>query len=209
MADLKGILEKIEPALSQMNDKNRRPYVAITVIAKMFLPTDFHAKNQDRLIEKWGNILENPSIESLLVHALCKTPPAWPHSVHESIIMEHLRLRSKKSGFSFPRRFDAAMILALAERYRVEGAWENAQTYLQCACEEFPEFQELRDLMNRSNPTTDLHFDGVLFPKRKKEDAHLVFMISTFNMPRAPGMITKAAHQGAPGGKYSPSGCSN
>lgn len=91
--------------------------------------------------------------------------PDWPIERHDEAVRGHLRLRSKKSGFRFPRRFDAGIELEFAERYRTAGQWERALEYLAMATDNFPEFPQLRALKSDAYPQKPILWQNILAPK--------------------------------------------
>lgn len=168
MPDLKVALDKAALLLGGMDKGNRRAYVALVAGARIKLPEIFHASDQADILRKWGDLLDAPGPETLLLHMLAGMLPKWPIESHEKALMQHLRRRSKPSGFEFPRRFDAMLVVDLAERYRREGTWERAFAVLIEACENFPEFQELRDLALRANSSVDLRAEAFLLSSPSK-----------------------------------------
>ncbi|MEI7613274.1 MAG: hypothetical protein WCK63_10215 [Betaproteobacteria bacterium] len=165
MIALRPSLDSIEPLLKRhVPQDSRRGYAALLIGVTNLLPEQFQPSNPTSVLEKWGKYLDAPCPEILVLYCLTSTAPSWTIDQQEAILEEYLRKRSKKSGLRFPRRFDAAMVLELAERYRLAGQWPNAARQLDMAAENFPEFPQLRALLANGDPHSPITWNKVLLP---------------------------------------------
>lgn len=165
MADLRPCLDRAFSLMSGMNQDNCRSYAALAYAARVTLPESFWLTDCDRKLEAWEELVfAAPDPRALMLYTLMGRPPQWPIDAHDKAVQEHLRLRSKKSGFRFPRRLDAAMLLELAERHRTVGdsAWPRAANCLVNASDNFPEYAQLRALRASANSETPICWQRVL-----------------------------------------------
>lgn len=162
MADLKPCLDRAVGLLPQMKQASRRAYLALIFAVRMTMPKTFWATKIERLIKDHEQLFEQPSAESLMLYALSPTPPAWKLEDHERAIAEHFQTRRRHSGLVLPERIEAAIMLDLVERYRLEGQWNHALRYLDLACQYFPSFNQLRELHATATPTTPIQWIKVL-----------------------------------------------
>jgi hypothetical protein len=170
MIALRPSLDQIEPLLERrMPQDSRRGYAALLIGVTNLLPERFHPSNPTSVLEKWGKYLDAPCPEILVLHCLARTTPSWTIAQQEAILEEYLRKRSKKSGLRFPRRFDAAMLLELAERYRLAGQWPNTARQLAMAAENFPEFPQLRALLANGDPHSPITWNTVLLHHQDRD----------------------------------------
>lgn len=170
MIDLRPSLDQIEPLLKRrVPQDSRRGYAALLNAVHFLLPEPFQPSNPTPVLMKCEKDLDVPCPEALILYCLTCTVPSWTIDQQAAVLDEYLRMRSKKSGLRFPRRLDAAMILELAERYRLAGQWEHAACRLAMASENFPEFPQLRALMASAGADSQIAWKEVLLSHRDAE----------------------------------------
>jgi hypothetical protein len=163
MADLRPCLDAAVALLGNMDKTNRKTYVALVNAAYLTLPESLWATDPMGVFERWNHVLGKvPCPETLMLYCLAGRAPDWPLARHEAAVQTHLRVRGKKSGFRFPRRLDAAIVLELSERCRKAGQWERAVTHLALASENFPEYAQLRALRDVGASDTPIRWREVL-----------------------------------------------
>lgn len=155
-----------------MNRENRRSYAALAYAARIALPESFWLTDCDQQLESWEELVfAAPDPRALMLYALMAQTPNWSIDEHEKAVREHLRLRSKKSGFRFPRRLDAAVVLELAERYRAAGCWPRVGECLTIAADNFPEYSQLRALRISATPEIPIRWQLMLVSQPTAEGA--------------------------------------
>lgn len=159
--DIRSAMEVIEPQIPTMKAASRLAFMTIYVAYNlMFVPEQRNA-NSEAVIERWDHIFEAPSIEALFLHSITD-PPTWDIDVHSNVLDTHIASRSKKSGYHFPRLFDASMSLQLVERYRQAGQLKEAAQRLKRASENFPEYPRLRARAREADLTHPISWDRLL-----------------------------------------------
>lgn len=141
--DIRAAMEEIEPLLPTMKAKSRRAFLTIYIAFNNLFVPEARNVNAQAVIARWEHIFDEPSIEALFLHSITD-PPTWDIAEHANVLDTHICSRSKKSGYHFPRLFDASMSLQLAERYRQAGLHEEAAQRLKLASENFPEYSRMR-----------------------------------------------------------------
>lgn len=113
--------------------------------------------------------LNQPSSESLVVHALFGQIPEWPVEQHQQAFVAYRERRGAKSGIRFPRLFEAAIALELAERYRLAENFEACNRVIWEAADDFPECAALRAFAQAFDVSTPVRWREVLLPKKESK----------------------------------------
>lgn len=145
ITDLQPILSKIESRLYQMKKCERLPFVTLYLLFNGLLPEENKMKGVENIEKQFIGELKNPSPESLIYHLLFDQAPDWKLSVHRELIMTYFKSRDNRGKIRIPRVFEAGIILTLAERYRLEGNYEEAKEHVSSALENYPENIALRE----------------------------------------------------------------
>jgi len=109
--------------------------------------------------------LSQPSPEALLVHTVAGKVPGWTLEVHDQTIESYFKRRGRPSGLRFPRFYEAAVTLDLAERYRLEGDILNCRRLVALAVESHPGHQRLVELEASIDLDTPIRGADVLLPR--------------------------------------------
>ncbi len=164
LTDLRPLLKKIEETGANFKSEHRRPYWALYVVYNRFANSSAApmSKQIETTIQKELSV---PSVESLFVFLLYEQVIEWPLDQHSSILNKYFQLRGKKSGFRSPRLLEAAIILELAERYRIASDFENCQKLIVMAVENYPGKMELQRLEQDFNRDVQINWKGILIPQ--------------------------------------------
>jgi hypothetical protein len=109
--------------------------------------------------------------ESLLAHAYCQQVPSFSLDDQQGAICAYMRKRGRPSGLRFPRLFESAIALELAERYRMAGMVDRCRETAVLAADDFPEHAELRASVANINDTTPLNWQHLLLPRQAFSNA--------------------------------------
>lgn len=138
VTDLRPVLAAAREIIPRLEKRLRLPYLALYALFNM------HVARQDRaemsppieaLIQKE---LRKPSSEALVTHALSGQTVPWPLETHRALWDTYLRRRSAANGLRFPRLFEAALTLELAERFRDLGDMDGCRGVVAMAVENHP-----------------------------------------------------------------------
>ncbi|WP_220746693.1 hypothetical protein, partial [Shewanella colwelliana] len=144
ITDLQPVLCKVESLLQQMKKCERLPFVTLYFLFNGLLSEEKRMKAVGDIEKKFIGELKNPSPESLVYHLLFNQVPDWELQVHRESIMTYFKTRDNRGKIRIPRVFEAGILLSLAERYRLEGNYENAKEQVSFALENYPENMALR-----------------------------------------------------------------
>jgi len=142
-------LERIEQLLpGEAHASKRLPLIATYRLWHTFLAKEHHRPDADRVLETYGDLLDNPSLYSLTVDLMSGTTHAWKDHDLERLVddrEESLR-RSTKSTLELPRRIDAAFQIEAARRAWNRGDQDAAIARISSAIELVPGEQALIDV---------------------------------------------------------------
>lgn len=105
-----------------------------------------------------------PSLEALIAYAIAGQVVGWPLEVHRQALDTYFKRRGKPSGLRFPRFFEAAVSLDLAERYRLAGEMDSCRLIVALAVESHPGHQRLLQLETQLDPDFPIRGSDILLP---------------------------------------------
>lgn len=161
VVDMTGVLEKIERALpGEQRLEVRQPMVAIYLLWHTFLKTEHHRPRSDRVIERFAADLEAPSMAAFAVRLLTgREEMDWTDDELSGLVESRRRDLQRGRGLKLPDRFDATLLLCLAQR-RWEQAPGEAQALIAEAVESLPGDAGLMDIereaLSGQSPDIDL-----------------------------------------------------
>ena len=170
ITDLRKVLTHVERMLPQMNTEQRRPFIALYVLFnQLALPPDT-MDNYDRIVERYGPELEDPSLESMLTFLLLGTVPNWTLARHRGIHDDYFRRKSRKNGLKVLPTLEAGLCLTLAERYRQAGDMVQARLLISAAVENHPGHVPLLELEQDFDPAQEINWPNTVRTTRADED---------------------------------------
>ena len=166
--DISNLLKKFNSLAAGMQPADRRPYFAMLLLFNL-IAGEKSVPRKAALEKLLQADLKEPSPEALLVHAVYEAPGDWTTAEYEIAFLNYKRRRSNKTGLRLPRLFEAAIGLALAERYRAAGNIEGARQTIVSVCDDYPEHPELRKTARDFPEDCSLDWKEILLPKRATE----------------------------------------
>lgn len=109
-------------------------------------------------------LLNQPGLESLIAQAIAGSDTEWPPSEHLKQLNRYYGQCFKPTGIKVPLLVEACMALALVERYRAVGQFQDAHDALATAAEEFPRLPCMRKV--QIDQTTSIRWLDIIYPKR-------------------------------------------
>lgn len=165
ITNLTDVLSKLAVEAPNMKVVKRLPYLALHAIYSALgpgavqMPTSLEAMAM--------RDLGKPSSESLVVHALFGQVPAWTLDEHRKALQSYRDRRGAKSGIRFPRLFETAIALELAERYRLVGDLAACKACVADAADDFPESSVLRAFAETVDVVLPLQWREILLPRQE------------------------------------------
>jgi hypothetical protein len=160
--DVRGVIEKGYSMKRQLSAQQFRSVLALCVIFSKLAKHE-HIPKID-ISEKEYDLINGPSAESLIAHAVLGYDTEWSVAEHEKEIESYYKKRFKKSGYRVSHKFEACLGLALAERYRVSGDYDRAEKQLHKAADDFPSIKLIRETSQKFNPATPLRWLEIVYP---------------------------------------------
>lgn len=165
LTDLRPVLSAVAETVLGAKRDARLPYLALYALFNMVVAGEQKAPVSEGLEKLMKQDLSHPSPEALLVHTVAGKVPGWTLEVHDQTIGSYFKQRGRPSGLRFPRFYEAAVTLDLAERYRIEGDVLNCRRLVALAVESHPGHQGLLELEASIDPDTPIHGADVLLPR--------------------------------------------
>lgn len=162
LTDLRPVLSAVADVVLAAKRDPRLPYLALYTLFNMVVPAEQKAAVSERIEKLIHQDLSQPSSEALLVHTVAGKVPGWTLEVHDKTIESYLKRRGSPSGLRFPRFYEAAVSLDLAERYRMADDMVNCRRLVALAVESHPGHQRLLELEASIDPDTPIHGSDVL-----------------------------------------------
>jgi hypothetical protein len=138
ITDMRPVLEKAVEFIPSIQKLLRLPYLALHFLFNCHVSENDSAPTPSAIKTLIEKELGEPSSESLIAHALSGQLVDWPLEVHRRTLDGYLRRRAATSGLRFPRAFEAAITLDLAERYRLGGDVDACKAMVALAVENYP-----------------------------------------------------------------------
>lgn len=171
LTDMREVLAAIEPMLPRMRREERRPFVALHLIFNGYVKEADRMPSAAAVNEKYAGEFSEPSAEALILNLLFDQTPDWSLDAHRKAVAAYERKRSHKDGLQVPALFEAGLILALAERYRIADDIKEAKRLIVLAVEEHPGVAGLAALEAAFTGDMSLDWRMVLLPKRPTKGA--------------------------------------
>jgi hypothetical protein len=164
ISNMSAVLEKFLTVAHQLSRNERLPYWAIYAIFNAIAGSTSLALST-RLDKLSDADFEQPSIEMLLVYAYFSQALTCSLEEHKSLFENYKKKRGNKNGIRFPRFFEAAIGLELAERYRLAGDLALWRHTALSAADDYPENEKLRDWARKMTPDDLVSWRDILLEK--------------------------------------------
>ncbi|MEE5041674.1 hypothetical protein V2K11_25985 [Pseudomonas alliivorans] len=161
---LHGLSHIIDKGLSiqpQMNEAQNVPFLALWWLSNVYLGHDPARRTHT---SKEVEMLNKPSVDSLIIQALLGSDSEWTPAIHQLQLDRYYTQRYKSSGIRVPANVEACMALTVAERHRSAGHMSSAYGALTSAAENFPHLIQLRTLAADFDPSTPIAWLSIIYP---------------------------------------------
>lgn len=140
------IIDKGLSIQPQMNEAQSVPFLALWWLSNVYLGHDPATRTHT---SKEVELLNKPSVDSLITQALLGSDSEWTPAIHQLQLDRYYTQRYKSTGIRVPANVEACMALTLAERHRKAGHISSAHGALTSAAENFPHLIQLRTFGGR------------------------------------------------------------
>jgi hypothetical protein len=138
ITDLRPIFPDILRLATSNGQSHRRALLTLYALFASVLPKDERSAPLDQLVDEHQDEIGAPSSEAVVLRTLLGALDAWSLDEHQEALDKYFDETAKPSGIRAPKLLDAAMCLALAERYRLGGFDDTARLSLARAVESYP-----------------------------------------------------------------------
>ena len=164
------IIDKGLSIQPQMNEAQNVPFLALWWLSNVYLGHDPARRTHTA---KEVELLNKPSVDSLITQTLLGSDSEWTPAVHHLQLDRYYTQRYKSSGIRVPANVEACMALTLAERHRKAGDTSSAHGALTSAAENFPHLIQLRTLAADFDPSTPIAWLSIIYPSITMQQATL------------------------------------
>lgn len=172
ITDMRAVLGEVVGLFPRMSKAKRLPYLVLHALFNFHVSENDAAPTPSTLTSLIKEELSEPSSASLVGHALLEQLVDWPLDVHKRSVTDYFRLRSKASGVRFPRTFEAAISLDLAERYRLAGEENECRAIVGLSVENHPGNFELLQFEKVLDMEVPIIWRDIMLPVLQEPELH-------------------------------------
>ncbi|WP_440604584.1 hypothetical protein [Bacillus sp. GB_SG_008] len=157
MIDLVNLMQLYEKDMPQSKKIHKLEMFGLYILYNLFLPKDLRVENYEKTIDRSKEILEEPSIVSLLVHVLFGQKLPWDSSRCEAIFKSYRKKKFNQNAINIPKYFEIMITLNIANIYLSEENHEKFDEYIEYAILDVPGNEKLQQILIgiRENKDTD------------------------------------------------------
>lgn len=168
VTDMRPVLARAVEFIPNTQKQLRLPYLALHFLFNWYTSEQDSAPSPPAIRALIEQELREPSSESLIAHALSDQSVDWSLEVHQQTVDNYLRRRAAASGLRFPRTFEAALTLDLAERYRLVGDVDACKAMVALAVENHPGHVGLLEFERIFRAEGPISWRNVILPASKE-----------------------------------------
>jgi len=170
ITDLRPVLIPVAELLPSVKKDLRLPYLALYVLFNGVVPEISRAPISETIEKLIQKELSHPSAEALITNTILGKVANWSLEAHLQVLESYFKRRGKPTGLRFPRLFEAAVSLDLAERFRIIGDIDQCRKMVALAVESHPGHQRLVQLEAEIDLGTPIRGADILLPSSITDD---------------------------------------
>lgn len=171
ITDLRAMLEGAAVLLPNARPIDRAPFIALLALFNFKVHPDQRSKNYQDLLERYEADCDLLLSDNLVARTLLGSTDVWDIDQHIELHALHNAESAKGRGLLLPRKIDAAITLALAERCRSLGNATKARELVTIAVENLPGHSGVLELEKAFDPHAKIDFWALLFPLPNHDSA--------------------------------------
>lgn len=164
LTDLRPMLSDVESLMPKAKARNKPALFALYVLFNLVIGSNQRMPGFDAFVEKHHEVFDQPSVEGLVALTVLEKVGEWPLEAHRQQLDHYFKIRATPKGLHAPRAFDAAMCLALAERYREAREFDQMRSMVSKAVESYPGNAALLELERTLDEDAPISWRSILFP---------------------------------------------
>jgi hypothetical protein len=150
----------------QLNSEQHRAVIGLYILFTMITHPEHHPTTA--LGSRDFDVINAPSIESLIIHTATGDNIDWPIDEHIKQYNSYFKKRFKPSGIRVPRRLEACMDLAFTERLRASGDLDKAHETLRSIKLNYPDLTEIQEFVESFSSDTAIGWLEIVYPALTK-----------------------------------------
>jgi hypothetical protein len=168
LTDLRPVLEASNSFIPGLNNKLNKhlltPYLTLYFLFNYHVQEHERVAVPDEIKAIMEAELDKPSPGALIAHTLSCQEVSWSLDEHQRAIESYLKQRSSKNGLRFPRMFESAIFLDLADRFRFVGELRGCRKIVALAVENNPGHKALLSLEDSLSLVSPIYWPHILLP---------------------------------------------
>jgi hypothetical protein len=169
LSDLRPMLSDVERMMPKAKARDRPAMFALYVLFNLVVTSDLRMPGFDAFVEEHHTVFDLPSVEGLVALTVLNKIGEWPLESHSEQLDQYFEIRATPMGLHAPRIFDAALCLALAERYRRVRDFDQMRSMVSKAVESHPGHSPLLELERAVREDIPIIWRALLFPASPAE----------------------------------------
>ena len=145
--------------MPNMSEANRHPFLMLYVLFNELVIPELKMEQYENVQRHYKSEIERPSVEAMVSRLLMGNIPAWPLEEHRTIHDAYLQDQGRRDCLKLPLILRASISLALAERYRVLGKKEEAQTLIATAVDNYPGYSPFSQIEQSLNANQEIPWE--------------------------------------------------
>lgn len=171
VTDLRPVFAVAMEFIPTIEKRHRLPYLALVMVFNAYVSPQEQTPISASVHALITQELREVSSEALLVHLFDGQELLWSVDEHVEAVQHYLRRRSAKNGLRFPRLFEAALSLELAERCRATGDMIRCRESVSLAVENHPGHLRLQEFEQQLDVQSPIRWRDVLLPPPEQPQA--------------------------------------
>lgn len=171
LTDLRPALADIERLAPRTGVERRSAMLALYGLFNSIVAPEQRMPNFREFIDRHETGVIRPSPETLAAFTILGETNTWSVECHRKTLDSYFAKRATPKGLHAPRIFEAAMCLALAERYRAGGQIAEMRAMVSRAVECVPGRPALLALESSADTETPIDWQQTLFPPAPADES--------------------------------------
>jgi hypothetical protein len=165
LTDLRSALVDVERLVPKAGAEKQSTMLALYALFNSIVAPEQRMPNFRAFMDRHLVAVTRPTSATLVAFTIVGETEIWSLDVHREALDRYFAKRATPKGLHAPRVFEAAMCLALAERYRSVGRFDDARQMVARAVESCPGTPALLELETSMDSFTPIDWNAVLFPR--------------------------------------------
>jgi hypothetical protein len=175
VTDLRPIFPDIERLAKSSGSTKRATLLTLYALFAALIPKSDRSPALDAMLEDQMSSIGAPGSDALIARTIFGLLEEWPIETHRETLDRYFAARTSPGGLHAPKLLDAAMCLALAERYRQDRQFSEACAMIAQAVETLPGHASILALEQGFSRRKRINWQGALLPKlarrrRRRQD---------------------------------------